>query len=206
MSKVDVKVVLLGMADVGKTCLVERFLNGTWNQNTTATVGAAFGAKKIMIPSSTMPITLGIWDTAGAERYESMSRIYYRSARAACVCFDLSSKDSFKKVKFWVDELLQNEEQCAIYLVGTKFDLVTDDGEPRGVEASEVAEYAKNINAVGVFETSAKKGTMINELFQTIATHWYENERKNTPVVKVPATNLNNNGNRTNGPDEKCPC
>jgi Ras-related protein Rab-24 len=120
MSKVDMKVVFLGMSDVGKTSLVERFLAGQWNPKPGTTVGAAFGAKKVEVPGYPTPITLGIWDTAGAERYESMSRIYYRSARAACVCYDITNKESFRKVKFWVDELLQNEEQCAIYLVGTK--------------------------------------------------------------------------------------
>jgi len=118
MSKVDVKVVLLGKTSVGKTCLVERFLHGKFKDNTVATVGAAFGAKKLTIKGK--EITLGIWDTAGQERYESMSRIYYRSAKAALICYDLSDKKSFEKVQFWIDELVANEEGCSIYIVGTK--------------------------------------------------------------------------------------
>ena len=47
-------------------------------------------------------ITVGIWDTAGAERFESISKLYYRGAKAALVCFDLTNKSSFKKVDFWV--------------------------------------------------------------------------------------------------------
>lgn len=65
-------------------------------------------------------LTLGIWDTAGAERYESMSRIYYRAAKAAVVCYDLTNRSSFDKVKFWVEELLHNEDGCDLYIVGTK--------------------------------------------------------------------------------------
>merc|ERR1712137_1283654 len=122
MSKVDVKVVLLGQHDVGKTCLVDRYLHGKFKYNVTATVGAAFGAKKVEVSGSS--ITLGIWDTAGAERYESMSRIYYRSARAAIVCYDLTNKATFEKVEFWIDELLTNEENCDIYIVGTKMNLL----------------------------------------------------------------------------------
>jgi len=49
-----------------------------------------------------------------------MSRIYYRSARAAVVCFDLTNKATYEKVEFWIDELLTNEENCDIYIVGTK--------------------------------------------------------------------------------------
>jgi Ras-related protein Rab-24 len=209
MSKVDMKVVFLGMSDVGKTSLVERFLAGQWNPKPGTTVGAAFGAKKVEVPGYPTPITLGIWDTAGAgtfkfkvscigrsdtsivrtlcwkmtfciwtERYESMSRIYYRSARAACVCYDITNKESFRKVKFWVDELLQNEEQCAIYLVGTKLDLVTDEGKPRGIEKSDIETYAKSIGAVGVFETSAKKDLGVRELFLEIAKNWVETQKK----------------------------
>jgi GTPase SAR1 family protein len=49
-------------------------------------------------------------DTAGSERYEAMSRIYYRGAKAAIICFDLTEQNSFEKVKFWVKELAKNEE------------------------------------------------------------------------------------------------
>jgi GTPase SAR1 family protein len=59
MSKVDVKIVLLGMHDVGKTCLVERYLHGKFKYNVTATVGAAFGAKKVEVNGK--GFTLGIW-------------------------------------------------------------------------------------------------------------------------------------------------
>jgi len=164
-SKVDVKVVLLGKHSVGKTCLVERYLHGKFKDTTVATVGAAFGAKKLVV--SGKEVTLGIWDTAGQERYESMSRIYYRSAKATIVCFDLTDPKSFDKVKFWVDELLANEEGCDIYVVGTKLDLIQE-GTDRGRSASEVKEYASKIGSK-VFETSSKTGDGIEELFYDIA-------------------------------------
>ena len=52
-------------------------------------------------------------DTAGSERYEAMSRIYYRGAKAAIVCYDLTDRTHFDRAKFWVNELKQNEEVCA---------------------------------------------------------------------------------------------
>jgi len=167
-SKVDLKVVLLGMHDVGKTCLVERYLQGKFDEGVSATVGAAFGARKIEVDGKS--ITMGIWDTAGSERYESMSRIYYRSARAAAVCYDLTNKDSFEKVKFWVDELLNNEENCIIYIVGTKVDLLQENGGPisRPLPQKEVNAYAQSIKAT-IFETSAKNNTNVEELFNKIA-------------------------------------
>jgi len=162
MAQVDLKVVLLGKHSVGKTCLVERFLHGKFKDNTVATVGAAFGAKKLDINGK--EITLGIWDTAGQERYESMSRIYYRSAKAAIVCFDLSDPSSFDKVRFWIDELLQNEESCDIYIAGTKLDAI---GSIVHLP-EEVREYATKIGAK-IFQTSAKTGAGIDELFHDIA-------------------------------------
>mmetsp|Transcript_14592 Transcript_14592/g.57294 ORF Transcript_14592/g.57294 Transcript_14592/m.57294 type:complete len:209 (+) Transcript_14592:154-780(+) len=176
-SKVDVKVVLLGMHDVGKTCLVERYLHGKFKFNVTATVGAAFGAKKVDVNGQ--GVTLGIWDTAGAERYESMSRIYYRSARAAIVCYDLTNKASFDKVEFWIKELLQNEENCDIYIVGTKLDLVQDGTKERGMPEGSVEEYARTIGG-DVFETSAKTGHNINDLFYKIARDYLR--KKKGPV------------------------
>ncbi|TNN42259.1 Ras-related protein Rab-24 [Liparis tanakae] len=88
--RVDAKVVMLGKESVGKTSLVERyvhhrFLVGPY-QNT---IGAAFVAKPIQVGEKV--ITLGIWDTAGSERYEAMSRIYYRGARAALVCYEIGA-------------------------------------------------------------------------------------------------------------------
>jgi len=170
MSKVDVKVVLLGKQSVGKTCLVERYLHGKFkdSEKAVATVGAAFGAKKLVARGK--EITLGIWDTADQQRYESMSRIYYRGAKAALVCFDLTDGKSFDKVKFWVEELMQNEEGCAIYIVGTKLDLIQD-GTPRSHSEEEIKSYAKSISA-RIYETSAKSGGGIEELFQEIATNF----------------------------------
>jgi len=178
MAKVDVKVVLLGKHSVGKTCLVERYLHGKFKDSTVATVGAAFGAKKLIINGK--EVTLGIWDTAGQERYESMSRIYYRSAKATIVCFDLTDPKSFDKVKFWVDELLQNEEGCDIYVVGTKLDLIQE-GTDRGRPFQEVREYSMKIGAK-VFETSSKSGDGIEELFHDIA-ETYVGKMNNANVV-----------------------
>ncbi|KAM8993736.1 ras-related protein Rab-24 isoform 1-T1 [Ara ararauna] len=151
--RVDAKVVLLGQEGVGKSSLVERcahrrFRPGPY-QNT---IGAAFVAK----------------DTAGSERYEAMSRIYYRGARAAIVCYDLTDSGSFQRAKFWVNELQNCEEGCRIYLCGTKSDLLEEDRRKRGVDFHDVQDYAEEIKAE-LFETSSKTGQSVDELFQKVA-------------------------------------
>ncbi|XP_029196932.1 ras-related protein Rab-24-like isoform X2 [Acropora millepora] len=146
-SKVDAKVVLLGKEFSGKTSLVERYLHERFNENVPYqnTIGAAFGAKKITVGNKS--VTLGIWDTAGSERYEAMSRIYYRGAKAAVLCYDLTDKSSFERAKFWVNELKTYEDNCKIYLCGTKHDLVQSDKKSRQVDYHTTTDYADEINA-----------------------------------------------------------
>uniref|UniRef100_A0A3B5R3A6 Ras-related protein Rab-24 n=1 Tax=Xiphophorus maculatus TaxID=8083 RepID=A0A3B5R3A6_XIPMA len=140
--RVDAKVVMLGKESVGKTSLVERyvhhrFLVGPY-QNT---IGAAFVAKPIQVADRV--ITLGIWDTAGSERYEAMSRIYYRGARAAVVCYDLTDSSSFQRARFWVKELQNCEEHCKIYVCGTKSDLIEGERALRQVDFHDAQDFAE---------------------------------------------------------------
>eukprot|EP00276_Gloeochaete_wittrockiana_P017858 CAMPEP_0184354288 /NCGR_PEP_ID=MMETSP1089-20130417/87102_1 /TAXON_ID=38269 ORGANISM="Gloeochaete wittrockiana, Strain SAG46.84" /NCGR_SAMPLE_ID=MMETSP1089 /ASSEMBLY_ACC=CAM_ASM_000445 /LENGTH=205 /DNA_ID=CAMNT_0026690211 /DNA_START=34 /DNA_END=651 /DNA_ORIENTATION=+ len=193
MSKVDVKVVLLGLHDVGKTCLVERFLHGKFKTNVTATVGAAFGAKQVDLPGG-LSLTLGIWDTAGAERYESMSKIYYRSAKAAIVCFDLTNRSSWEKVQFWINELKNNEEECSIYIVGTKYDLLEENGAIIGkaaVSREEINEFVST-NKSTFFQTSAKTNHNVKELFEAIARDYVRTKETQKPKpYSPPEVNFN---------------
>jgi len=118
-----------------------------------------------MIEIENSSVVLRIWDTAGSERYESMTRMYYKGANAAIVCFDLSDVSSFEKVDFWISELRENEPDCLLFLAGTKCD------KEKIVSQSHIEECCKkhNISPQFVFETSAKTNTNINELFECIA-------------------------------------
>lgn len=117
-------------------------------------------------------VTLGVWDTAGAERYESMSRIYYRAAKAALICFDLTDAESFEKVKLWVKELTESEPQCQLYVVGTKLDMLAN-GAERGVDALAARNFATQHGA-RYHETSSLTGRGIPELFDDVASRYLE--------------------------------
>ncbi|XP_028416285.1 ras-related protein Rab-24-like [Dendronephthya gigantea] len=179
-NKVDAKVVLLGKEYSGKTCLVERYLHDRFNKDIPYqnTIGAAFGAKREVINDQTL--ILGIWDTAGSERYEAMSRIYYRGAMAAIICYDLTDGSSFSKVKFWVNELHTHEENCEIFLCGTKLDLVKKDKKARQVDYHTTTDYADEIHAK-VFETSSLNGENVAELFYAVAKACLEKPVENKP-------------------------
>ncbi|KAM9310958.1 ras-related protein Rab-24 [Gastrophryne carolinensis] len=165
--RVDCKVVMLGKEAVGKTSLVERYVHHRFLQGPYQnTIGAAFVAKCMNVGGRS--VTLGIWDTAGSERYEAMSRIYYRGAKAAIVCYDLTDRTSFDRVKFWVNELQNFEEHCRIYICGTKFDLIENDRSKRQVDFHDVQDYADEIKA-HLCETSSKTGNSVDELFQKVA-------------------------------------
>jgi len=124
MAVVDLKVVMLGKEFCGKTSLVERYLNNRFagENRYQNTIGAAFGAREV--EAGGRRVMVGVWDTAGSERYESMTRMYYRGARAAILCYAVTDPDSWERLQFWVKELQAVEEKCRLYVAATKLDLL----------------------------------------------------------------------------------
>ena len=106
-----------------------------------------------------------IWDTAGQERYRSLAPMYYRGAAAAVVVYDITSQDSFQGAQRWVAELKSmHTPDVVIALAGNKVD---QDGR-RAVETEVASKYAKE-QGVLFFETSAKTGQSVIDLFNEIA-------------------------------------
>ncbi|KAI1158704.1 ras-domain-containing protein [Nemania serpens] len=222
----SVKLVLLGEAAVGKSSLVLRFVNNDFQENKEPTIGAAFLTQKCNLPSRT--IKFEIWDTAGQERFASLAPMYYRNAQAALVVYDLTKPTSLVKAKHWVAELQrQASPGIVIALVGNKLDLTNDgetgqgdsqgesdgagdgvegegSGDARKVSTEEAKSYAEEESLL-FFETSAKTGYNVAEVFTAIANAIPETSLKNTRGPGV--SNVVNRGGEEqrvnlNGPRE----
>merc|ERR1712232_1206672 len=92
----EVKLVLLGDSNVGKSSLVLRFVRNSFNAEQVTTVGAAFLQAPVPLEDSDDKIQFGIWDTAGSERYKTLAPMYYRGAEAAIIVYDITDFESFE--------------------------------------------------------------------------------------------------------------
>lgn len=126
---VQVKLVLLGEAAVGKSSVVMRFVNNEFQANKEPTIGAAFLTQKCRLEDRVLRYE--IWDTAGQERFHSLAPMYYRNAQAAVVVYDVTKAASLEKAKSWVKELQrQANPNIVIALTGNKVDLVSGQTTP----------------------------------------------------------------------------
>ena len=97
------KVVLLGEAGTGKTCLISKFTAGIFNSESISSLSAQFISKTIQVNNKA--IKFDIWDTAGQEKYRSLSKIFYKDTKAICLCYDITSKKSFEELKdYWYEQ------------------------------------------------------------------------------------------------------
>jgi small GTP-binding protein len=120
---------------VGKTSLVHRYVKNAFvPPSTTSTIGASFLTKRVVDIDTSTVVRLQIWDTAGQERFRSISKLYYRGANAAVLCYDITDPDSFAEMGRWLLELKQNlGEEIVLHVVGTKSDVVAEDPSRRMV-------------------------------------------------------------------------
>jgi len=195
METVDLKLVLLGQPGVGKTCLVYRYLYNTFGE-TISTIGASFAMKKV--EDAGRPCNLGIWDTAGQERFDSLSSFYCRGARAAIICYDVTDRASFESLQTkWIRKVTDEAEAgCHICLVGTKLDLVQAGVATRAVKLEEVEALAAKHHG-HVFETSAKQGAGVGDIFSCIVSQYHSRGASGAgsgPRPSLPATQKSGGG------------
>ena len=177
------KVVLLGEAGVGKTSIISRFINGTFEERLMSTHGAAYVNKNMELPEyENKIIKFEIWDTAGQEQYRSLNKIFYKDAAICILVYDITNLKSFNSlIDYWYKEILDTAPKNTIIgLAANKSDL--DDKE---VVQEEIArEFAKQINAIFMY-TSAYKSFGIDELFHFLGCKFID------PTFKVEDKKLN---------------
>ena len=164
MDKLEAKVLTLGESTVGKTSILNRLIDNKISKNNLSTIGIDFKIKKITIGKVT--IELKIWDTAGQERYRNITKQYFKGAEGILLIFDLTNRETFEKIYQWVEQLNNNitTNNISIVLIGNKKDL-----PDREISFEEGTNRAKELN-VEYFETSAKTGENINEVFINLST------------------------------------
>ena len=98
------KVVLVGESNTGKTCIINQFVKGKFNE-TTATIGTPLYHKKISCQNEET-VKLIIWDTSGQEKYRAINKIYYKDAKIVILVYDITDRKSFIEIKeYWVNEI-----------------------------------------------------------------------------------------------------
>lgn len=134
----------MGAQGVGKTSLLNRYINNSFQTEQQPTIGANFLIKRILSNDTNPPtsIKLQIWDTAGQERFRSISKLYYRGANAALLCYDITDEHSFLEMGTWMEELRKNlGKDCLIHVVGTKADVVAENPQRRQVTFERCIQY-----------------------------------------------------------------
>ncbi|KAH7077985.1 P-loop containing nucleoside triphosphate hydrolase protein [Paraphoma chrysanthemicola] len=134
-NSLEAKIVVLGSQGVGKTSLVHRYVKNAFTPpTTTSTIGASFLTKRVVDIDTSTVVRLQIWDTAGQERFRSISKLYYRGANAAVLCYDITDPNSFDEMGRWLKELKTNlGDDIILHIVGTKSDVVAEDPSKRKV-------------------------------------------------------------------------
>ena len=163
-NKVDnVKVALLGDSGVGKTCIIKRYTEDEFDENSATTAGASYSQRTLEINGKN--IQLDLWDTAGQEKYRSLGRRFYKDAYIICLVYDITNASSFENLKnIWAKDLKDYGEKYKILaIVGSKSDCY----ENEDVKEEDAREYAKSLNATFML-TSAKNGDNIELLFETL--------------------------------------
>lgn len=163
-----VKMVLLGSSGVGKSSLALRFVKNEF-RGTSPTVGCAYLTQVVHLRDAILRFE--IWDTAGQEKYHSVTPLYYRGAHAALLVYDISKRETFIRAQLWLKELEKHyiPGSTVIFLIGNKGDLASD----RQVSVQEGRGLAHE-KGLSFMETSALSGDQVNELLLEIAHRVYE--------------------------------
>jgi len=158
------KYILVGDTGVGKSCLLYQFSGKRFEENTLTTVGVDF--HPCMIKVNGKRVKLQIWDTAGQEKFRTITRSYYRGVAGVILAYDITRRGSFEALRTWVEDIREQtaNPNVSIMLVGCKNDLESK----REVSIDEGRAFADS-NGLLFMETSAKTAMNVESAFVEVA-------------------------------------
>ena len=165
----SMKIIVVGNGVVGKTSLTQRFAKNIFTNEYKKTLGVDFLMKKAYIKSIDKEVEFMIWDTAGQEYYDAITRRYYKGASGALVVFSATDKASFENVKKWRDKVKAECDDIPIILVMNKIDLI-DQAVINEKQALELAEELK----LNLYKVSVKENLMVKEVFENLVIEFFK--------------------------------
>eukprot|EP01116_Phalansterium_solitarium_P000722 TRINITY_DN10572_c0_g1_i1.p2 TRINITY_DN10572_c0_g1~~TRINITY_DN10572_c0_g1_i1.p2 ORF type:complete len:201 (+),score=11.06 TRINITY_DN10572_c0_g1_i1:124-726(+) len=162
------KYIIVGDTAVGKSCLLLQFTDKRFQPIHDLTIGVEFGSRTVTIDNN--PVKLQIWDTAGQEKFRSITRSYYRGTTGALLVYDITRRETFDHLAEWLEDCRKySSSNITIMLIGNKSDL-----EEKRVVSKEEGEAFAKANGLYFLEVSAKTAANVDEAFIATAKNIYE--------------------------------
>jgi len=168
------RVILIGDSGVGKSSLLRCFTDGSFFEVSDPTVGVDFFARVLKVADGT-PIKLQLWDTAGHERFRSITKSYYRNSVGCLLVYDVCNRESFTHIPTWMNEAKKHIEphKAVFIVVGCKRDIASENAKNREVSEDEARAFA-HFNNLPYVETSSKTGLNVEDAFAILTQAIYD--------------------------------
>lgn len=154
------KIVVVGDSSVGKSCMLSRFVDKSFDNTYNSTIGVDFKIKTILADGN--EVKLQIWDTAGQERFKTLISSYYRGAGVAFLVFDLSNLESFNNLDKWYQEIIDmGSQNVTMILVGCKLDA------KRAIPDNDIQQWIDQHNGMTYCKCSSLTGEGVDDVFYT---------------------------------------
>ncbi|CBZ26485.1 putative small G-protein [Leishmania mexicana MHOM/GT/2001/U1103] len=190
-----IKVIVVGDGNVGKTCMLRRFVRGDFVDQYRKTIGAEFMEKDVFLRSSNTTVKLMLWDTAGQEVFNALTQAYYRGAGAAILMFSTVDRDSFMNIAGWKQRVESVCDPITMVLCQTKFDLSHE-----AVITNTEAEKLANQLELPLFRVSTKDDFNVTQLFEFTAQLCVENSAQDEEKGEdMPKSNRLDGGEKAAG-------
>ncbi|MFW9936044.1 MAG: Rab family GTPase [Candidatus Thorarchaeota archaeon] len=161
------KICVVGNGGVGKTSMVLRYCENSFKENYIMTIGSNFSTKTVELPGlPQFQVKLQIWDLAGQKHFSFVRPPFYRGATGIIYVFDLTRRSSFADLSEWQIEVEKVIGQKPSILVGNKIDLAREG--KREIAEQDGESLKGELNASKYFETSAKEGDSVEEVFKLL--------------------------------------
>ena len=157
------KILLLGDISVGKSCLLLRYCDNSYQESHLATIGLDFRVR-IATLDDKRKIKVQIWDTAGQDRFRAITRNYYRGSNGILLIYDVTEEKSFEHIRDWIAKIRDEaSEDIIIYLVANKI----DNNNKRIITNEEGKKLAQEFK-IAYYETSAKCSIGVDKVFEDL--------------------------------------